>query len=320
MAATLGLSAFRRDEVGSGYRVLLDLLNHPADEKIKLSAANSLWLRKGYNFIDSYAKDSSRDYGAEVQTIDFGKQSSALKKMNGWVQEHTNGKIPKIIDELGPDARLIILNAVAFQGAWEAPFSRTDDAKFHVSPEQSVTVPMMVRGGIFEYADEPDYEAIRIPIGNKGQYAFVVLLPKPNASLQALREQVAAEPELLTRRLEERSGRITLPKFRIDYSAELSEALKSLGMGEAFDSSRASFAGILPEPPNLFISGVKHKTYLSVDEDGIEAAAATMVGMDAGAAPPADPFDMTVDRPFIAAIEDGETNTLLFVGTIFNPK
>lgn len=320
MAGTLGLSALQREDVGSSYRMLLHLLNDPADANIKLSVANSLWLRKGYKFTDDYIDESVQNFGAEVQSVDFDKKKAALQTMNGWVKEHTNGKIPMIVDDIDSNARLFILNAVAFQGPWMEPFRKTDDAKFRVSPEKSVTVPMIAAGGRFEYADEPDYEALRIPIGRNGDDTFVILQPKPDASLQALRKQVAAEPELLARRYDTRSGLVELPKFRIDYAAELSDALKSLGMGEAFDSSRASFARIMPEPPNLFIGEVKHKTYLSVDENGIEAAAATEIGMEAGAAQPSDPFRMTVNRPFIAAIIDNETNALLFVGTIFDPE
>lgn len=320
MAGAMGLSLLKRKEVGPGYRVLLDLLNHPADEGIKLAVADSAWLREGFAYRDSFAGRIRDNYGAEVRTLDFSRKKEALSEMNGWVKEHTNGRIPKIVEDIDRNAALFLLNAVTFQGAWDEPFRKIDDAEFRLSPEDSRTVPMMTRGGHFEYADEAEYEAVRIPIGQEGGYSFLVLLPKPNVELSSLPGKLAANPKLLAEPFESRIGQVTLPMFRIDYSADLSDALKSLGMAEAFDSKLASFSGIAPEPPNLYIGQVLHKSYLQVDENGLEAAAATSVGMLAGAAePPADPFRMVVDRPFIAAIADAETHALLFVGTVADP-
>jgi len=321
MAGTLGLGGMTADESGDGYRKLLDLLNRPVDPGIGMATANSLWLRKGAPFRDDYLEEAEADYGAELRTLDFAKKADALKAMNGWVKERTNGKIKHMIDAIDGAAMMYILNAVSYRAAWTMPFNanNTEEAKFHVSETEAVPAKMMAQGGTYEYAETDDYQAIRLPLGKNASASFVVLLPKPGAKLGDLTDRLADDPALLTADWPRRLGQIELPRFRVEDSSELNDPLKALGMGEAFDPKRASFAGIAPEPPNLYIGRVLHKTFLDVNEDGVEAAAATAIEMEAGAAPAEDPFRMTVDRPFLAAIADAETGAVLFVGAITNP-
>lgn len=321
MAGTLGLDGLSAKEAGDGYRKLLDLLNRPVDPGIGMATANSLWLKEGVPFRDAYLQDAEADYGAELRTLDFAKKADALKAMNGWVKERTNGRIQKILEDIDPAAVLYILNAVSYRAAWTKPFNanNTEEAKFHVSETEAIPAMMMAQGGTYEYAETDDYQAIRLPLGKNASAAFVVLLPKPGVTLGSLTDKLADDPALLTADWPRRLGQIELPRFRVEDSSELNDSLKALGMGEAFDPKRASFAGIAPEPPNLYIGRVLHKTFLDVNEDGVEAAAATSVEMLAGAAPAEDPFRMTVDRPFVAAIVDAETGAVLFVGAVANP-
>lgn len=320
MREALGLGGKTNDEIGEGYRVLLDLLRHPGEEGIRTNVANSLWLNEGKPFLDEFVGRSRDDFGAEVERVDFAAPQT-LRTMNEWVENATEGKIKRMLESVEADAAMYVLNAVYFNGAWTTPFNpnRTKDGLFRVSPGDTVSVPMMSGGGRYLYAKKDGYEAIRLPYGKRESAYMAVLMPDEDVPLSELAVRLAENPGLLTESYEARPGSIEVPRLRLEYSEDLVGTLRRAGIAEAFEPDRSDFSAMAPEPPNLFISKVTHRAALAMDEEGTEAAAATVVEMLAGAAPPEEPFEMKVDRPFIAAIVDGGTGCVLFAGAVFDP-
>lgn len=321
MAKTLGLEGMTKTEAGYGYRIALDLLTHPSDTEIGMQVANSLWMRKGVPFHDAYVQQSKADYAAEVSELIFSSPSAA-RTMNRWVKNKTNGKITEMVDNIKPQSVLYILNAVYFEGMWTNPIipESTKSSEFHTSATERVTVRMMTSGGQYEYVQADGYQAVRLPFGKKESVSMVILLPDEEMELEGLQEKLAEDTTRLTEPYKKRPGRVELPRVSIEYEAGLNDPLKMMGMKEAFVPNSADFSSMAPAPPNLFINSVTHKTFLEITEQGTVAAAATKVEMLAGSAPPEDPFHMTMDRPFVLAIVDHDTDSILFVGTIMNPN
>ncbi|WP_373233361.1 serpin family protein [Cohnella sp.] len=321
MAKSLGLDGMTKKESGHGYRVALDLLTHPADEEIGLTVANSLWMRKGKTFHETFVQQSRDDYAAEVSELIFSSPNAA-RTMNRWVKNRTNGKIPDIVDNVKPQSVMYVLNAVYFEGKWTEPFlpDSTTSGEFQTLASETVPVKMMARGGQYEYVQADGYQAIRMPFGKKASVSMVILLPDEVEGIVSLQEMLAEDTTRLTKPFEKRPGRVELPRVHIEYEASLKESLRTIGMKEAFIPIRADFSSIAPTPPNLFINNVTHKTFLEITEQGTVAAAATTVEMLAGSAPAEAPFHMIMNRPFVLAIVDHDTDSILFVGTIMNPN
>ncbi|WP_239614298.1 serpin family protein [Cohnella mopanensis] len=320
MGKAMGINEFKLDDLNNGYRDLIHRLRRSDDGGNELSVANSLWMREGKTFHDSFVQRAKDNYNAEATELDF-KSPNAVQKMNEWVEQHTNGKITDIVKDIDAEAMLFVVNAVYFQGAWSEPFQPgiTKKADFYSAKDQSFSVDMMARGGHFEYFANSDYEAIKLPFGKDESAFMTVFLPSERTGLSQLQEKLARDPKLVSMPFEVRQGSIELPKVKFEYQIELNDALKSLGMEEAFDQTHGNFSLMAPEPPNLYIGSVKHKTFLDMNEQGTVAAAATVVEMLAGAAQPEDPFRMTVNRPFLLTITDKETGCILFIGTVTDP-
>jgi serine protease inhibitor len=315
-AASLSNKAFNRDN-----RLLLDTIEK-ADPAVQIVVANALWTQSGFAVSPGFLKVNRDSYDATLDSLDFaGNQRHALGMINAWVNEKTHAKIPKILDAVDPATVLVLTDAVYFKGRWAVPFDKkqTEPRAFHLHGGATVNAPMMVQNGDYPYFENDAYQAIRLPYGND-RFAMYVFLPrKPGGLPSLLRKFDAARWTETIDKLADRKGEIVLPKFESTYGEQLNDALKSMGMGVAF-SDRANFSRIHPPPPPLAISDVEHKTYVKVDEEGTEAAAATSVGIVALAMreePP--PFEMVVDHPFFCAIAERQSGALLFAGVVTDP-
>jgi serine protease inhibitor len=289
------------------------------DPQVQITLANSLWVKKDFSFKGDFWKASRESYRARLSTVDFA-QPSAAKSMNDWVSRNTQGKIPQIVDRTNPDDVMFLLNALYFKGGWSRPFdkSETTDRDFHLSTRKTKPVPMMAQRGHYAYLETPQFQAVALPYGT-GRFSLYVFLPKSDSSLTALsKELTATNWKTWMGQFSDRPGAIQLPRFKLEYGADLKPALSALGMGSAFDPIQAKFANLSDQP--TFISQVKHKTFVEVNEVGTEAAAATSIVMTATSARiPEAPFQMVADRPFFCAIRDSQTDTLLFLGAIVDP-
>ncbi|MEK8127771.1 serpin family protein [Paenibacillus filicis] len=302
-----------------GHRILRELLEQ-SDSKARVFTANSLWIRKGATIKPTYIEQLHTQYAAEAKELDFSRGRKAVQTINDWVSRKTDGKIGGILEEpVSPQTLLYIVNTFYFNGKWQHPFpeSQTKPAEFAVKPDKRVQVPMMKQRSSLEYTQTPDFQWVRLPYGD-GKLSMAIVLPAEHTSVNAVAEKLSADTELWNRELKPQQVLLELPRFKLEGKYSLNDALQKLGLQEVFDAKQAQFGGI-SDQMRLSINQVLHKTYLQVDEKGTVAAAVTSAEM-AGSAPPAsDTVSMTVNRPFIVAIQSTETGSLLFLGTIRDP-
>ena len=313
---TLELSGISLEEINQG-NVNLKKSLETADKKVTLNIANSLWLNDTTSFLPDFIQRVAESYGAELTQLDFSDSDSA-STINNWVKEKTNNKIESIIDRIEPNQMLFLINAVYFKGLWKTPFTKdaTKEAAFTLLDGSTKQHPLMTNAGDYAYYETDTFQAISLPYG-EGRWSFYVFLPKPTVTLATFYETMTAENwEQWMNQFRVVPGSITLPRFQLEYEIGLNETLQTLGMEMAFDPQQADFSGISPQPAN--ISQVKHKTFIEVNEEGTEAAAATSIGIVATSVPP-PPFKMVVDRPFFCTIRDNQTGTILFMGSIVDP-
>jgi len=316
MAKALSLQSPSADTLNSDNAALQASLVNP-DPAVTLNIANSLWVRNGAVKPEFTAIDQNF-YGSEI-----GDVSGAPANVNAWVNQKTAGKIPAILPDGDYSQTLAILvNAIYFNATWARPFdpNLTADAPFALSDGSKMTVKMMHADGTYAYFKGPHFQALRLPYG-AGRLNMLLILPDADSNLDSL--LTGLTPDVWANWLslfQNKLGQIGIPKLTSSYGATMNDTLKSLGMDLAFDPNRADFSSLAQVPgANVYIQGVYHKTFLRIDEKGTEAAAATGVTVGVTSAPQLD-FQMTLDRPFLCAIQDQKTGVILFLGTIVHPS
>jgi serpin B len=287
---------------------------------VQLAVANGLWIEKSAALNQNFTQVLQSSYAAEAQNVDFTNPAAA-QTINEWVARHTNGRIPKIVDQTDPSTLLLLTNAITFKGKWSLPFDQARTKPHDFKTARGVPkVPMMENSAEYRYANDNSIESIRLPYAD-GTFAMYVVLPHDENALQSFVQGLTAEKfSTQIGQLRERKGTIELPRFSLTYGTALNTTLSKLGMGAAFQSG-ADFSGIPQRPAQLRISDVQHASFLKVDEEGTEAAAATSIGIRATLARPAiPPFHMVVDHPFFLAIRDERSGQILFMGVVAEPK
>lgn len=317
MISALGLSGLSVDEINQVYSELIAALIK-ADPKVVMNIANSIWIRKGFPVLEPFITTNQKYYDARVESLDFNQ--SALNTINGWVNEKTNAKIPKILDEISSDEIMFLINAIYFNGKWQIQFekSKTEDGAFTLASSTSVDVPLMKAKEKFGYSEQAGYEALKMPYG-RGKFGMVILLPDAGKSPDQLMEQMnsSAWETLKTTLSTSSTVDVWLPRFKFAWESDLNDILSSLGMSVAFSANEADFSKINSDR-QLFITKVKHKTFIEVNEEGTEAAAATSVGIGVTSAGPEMP-EFHVTRPFLFFITEEDTGAILFAGKVENP-
>jgi len=322
---TLGLEGINIQEVNTSYRSMLSALNNP-DSPVQLMIANSLWANKDFRFYADFLERTKTYYHAEVENLDFA-DSASPSKINRWVNEKTRGKIHGIVDRIDEDAILYLLNAIYFKGNWSNKFDEklTEEKDFNLTDGRKKKVRMMTQGGRYQYLRGNNFQAVSLPYGS-GRISMYIFLPDSGIGLKGFYQYSLSSSNWETWMSEIRSmqGSIHLPRFRMENDFILNEPLKSIGMDEAFSKGKANFHAMceLRSDQNAYISEVKHKTFVEVNEEGSEAAAVTSVQIQvetAGIGAVEPRFDMIVDRPFFCAIRDNKTGMLLFLGSIEEP-
>lgn len=311
-----------RKEIMQGNAALLQALYRDMDD-IDIELANSLWLTDKYAFEKQFVKDVEQYFTASVETADLTTDQT-MQKVNDWVAKQTNNKVDKIVEEnLGDQTIALLLNALYFNGAWEKPFSEeaTADEDFTLENGDVKEVAMMYKDDSFFYTESETYQAIRIPY-EKGELSMYVYLPREDVPLDDwLADMQDREVEQIKAEMEMGDGELYLPTFRFATDLSLNEYLQANGMERAFDEEDAQFDDMIQSLEKVWLSDVKQKTYIEVNEKGTEAAAVSSSEMEAEYALPPDgePFVMKVDRPYFFTITDEETNVDLFMGTIADP-
>ncbi len=315
---TLEFNNLDPEKINATYKSLIAYLTE-IDPKVAVQIANSIWYRLGFDVKDDFLQTNQFYFNAEIAALDFG-DPQAVVTINDWVDKNTNGKITKIVDSINDEIVMFLINAVYFKGDWMYEFDPDDtyDGTFYLQNGSAEQCGMMPQENTFDYFRNDFFQAIDLPYGN-GAYAMTVFLPAMGTDINQLIEQMDGTAwERWTNGFSQKEGRIVLPKFTKEYEISLNEILKSLGMEIAFNAGEADFSNI-NETAELFISEVKHKTFVEVDEKGTEAAAVTSVEMGVTSVNP-DYFVMEVNRPFFFVIRESHSGTILFIGKILNPN
>jgi serpin B len=315
MASTLHLQDPRDVRVGQLLRQLADT------DDVTLSTANALWAQQGIPFEDQYLSFVRDSFGATVDEADLGSQDTA-DEIDAWVRDQTEDRIEGIAEDLGlpdPQAALVLVNAVYFLGTWTTQFDPADTRPqaFTLGDGSTADVPLMtLREQVLPVVQRDGYRMVRLPYGADGRYAMEILLPDTPTGLPQLLSTIdaaewsAAVAALTPLELQT----VVVPKFELEWSSDLGDALTALGMGPAF--AGADFRPMSPQPQDL--GTVVHKTYIRVDEAGTEAAAVT--GGTTRTSGGVDDTSFRVDRPFAFTISDSQTGTIVFLGAVTDPR
>ena len=323
MASTLELQGMSLDDINRANLALKTMLENP-DSAVALSIANSLWARAGLPFNTDFMQRNRDFFAARVTNLNFDDPGAALT-INRWVSDNTKEKINQIVNApIDPATILFLINAIYFKGAWTYEFDKkkTVDGRF-TNLTGGKMHPMMHQSGEYPYLKGDDFQAVNLPYG-KGRVSMYIFLPDEDLSLAEFQRRLnAGSWNDWMSRFRQREGDIALPRFKLEYEANLNDVLKALGMEIAFDGGRANFGKMFPitATQNVYISKVKHKTFVDVNEEGTEAAAVTSVEVGITIIrEPQQRFRFIADRPFFFAIRDNETGTILFMGSIVDPK
>ncbi|MEW6568532.1 MAG: serpin family protein [Chloroflexota bacterium] len=289
----------------------------------ELSIANSLWGQQGFAFLPEFLDLLGENYGAGMRLVDYAADPEAARQaINQWVSDETREKIRDLIPSGAIDAltRLVLADAIFFKAAWLHPFDpqTTTPEPFHLLDGSTLDVPMMLQDEGYNYALREGYRALVLPYEN-GDVSMLIILPD-EGQFQAIEEALGPGMiEDIMDSLVYGPVILSLPRFTDESAFSLKDALYGLGMTDAFEPERADFSG-MDGNRDLYIGRVLHKAFISVDERGTEAAAATAVIMELTSALPGEPITFAVDRPFIYLIRDDLTGSILFMGRVLTPE
>lgn len=295
--------------------------NLPQGDKYKLSLANSIWFTEDERFTvnQDFLQANADYYGADIYKAPFNEQTK--KDINNWVKQNTDEMIPEILDRVPVDAIMYLVNALAFEAEWSAIYEKNQVREGVFTKEDNTK-----QNVDFMYGSEGTYLEDENAAGfmkyyKGGKYAFVAMLPDEGVSVSDYIASLTGESvNALLTNPQHTTVYTAIPKFETEYSVEMSEILKNMGMPKAFDPNNAEFEGLgTSNAGNIFISRVLHKTFISVGEKGTKAGAATVVEMaDGAAAEPQEPKEVYLDRPFVYMLIDCENNIPFFIGTMMD--
>jgi serpin B len=286
----------------------------------KLNIANALWLQQDADFEADFIDVLGLNYGAGVNLLDYKTDPEAARKtINDWVEDKTEDKIQDLLPAgvIKNDTAAVLTNAIYFNAAWRDQFpSQSQDAPFALADGTEISVPTMAQMAGYNHVERPDFHALELPY-DQDEVSMVILMPTMGSVQDLEMNLTAAELEATFAALEPKIVQLALPKFKFETPLPLAQHLKTLGMDVAF-SSAADFSGI-SSTLQLAITDVLHKAMIDVNEKGTEAAAATAVIIGPTSAPSSD-LDLNIDRPFLFLIRDMETNAILFIGRVADPR
>jgi len=310
-----------QDRLHPAFNALDLALAGEGNENFRLDIANALWGQVGQYFRSDFLDLLATNYGAGMWLVNFIEDAEMARiKINDWVSRHTENRIENLLPPgaVDPLTRLVLTNAIYFHASWLVPFSEsaTEENTFTLLDNSRVTVPMMSQEASFRYAEGEGYKAVELPYSDQDTSMLVILPELENFS--------EFEMTLNAERISEIVGNLVsmevnlkMPKFEFEKSLALGQMLRGMGMSAAFDPYRADFSGI-DDNRDLYITDVLHKAFISVDENGTEAAAATAVIVGTTAIPP-PPVEISINHPFIFMIRNNSTGAILFFGRVLDP-
>jgi serine protease inhibitor len=316
MRRTLRLEDKTLQEINETYLKLMTEMV-PVDDRVILEIANSVWVEKKFPVKQSFISALQEYYKAEAREIDINNPN-AVDIVNDWIGEKTHDKITEMLEDLNSDLTMLLVNAIYFNGKWRYQFDEDDTSEdpFYVTPASPKDVPMMHQKENFNIIETDDAKIVELPYG-QGNYTMVVVLP--NESVTTADLAATLTPELWQGWMETlpdctHEVDLSLPRFKYKYKRELKDDLINMGMGIAFTWD-ADFSNISDMPS--WISRVLHESFIETNEEGTEAAAATVVEMVNTSVPVT--ITVNVNRPFLYFIREISTGTILFMGRVSDP-
>ncbi|MBI4243925.1 MAG: serpin family protein [Planctomycetes bacterium] len=323
MAKVLNVDDLDVNELNELNKSMLETLN--SHKHVKLSIANSVWLNtngpiKDLKIRSEFYDIAAKYYSAEAKAINF-QSKDAAKTINGWIEEKTNKKIKDVInDPIDPSVVAYLINAIYFKGTWATTFDKelTAEKDFFIAQDKKVNHPFMYQKGTYKYLENNEFQAVSIPYGRDKSASMYIFLPNEKDGLKKFSEQLTTENwNGFIASFKNMDGSIRIPVFRLEYKKLLNDTLEALGMKSAFRDSQADFSRLFDPSAGIYISRVIHQSFVDVNEEGTEAAAATVVEFAAKGI--SREFDFTADHPFFYAIVDNKTGAILFMGTLVEP-
>lgn len=312
----LNYEGLSRQEINEITKELINVLLTNTKGNL-LEIANSMWYDKGFPVEPEFINLNSHYYDAEVRELDFA-QAEAIATINNWVSAKTHGKIDEIIDSLDPEVMMILINAIYFNCLWDVEFDPDDTQQANFYREDGSVfgkVELMYQKSTFMAANTTRFGAVELPYKN-GKFSMYLILPDEESSVNELVAELDADTwkSWLSDFSEHEDFKVYMPKFLFEYERSLADDLKGMGLDIAF-SDQADFSGI--SSIDLLISDVIHKTYIKVNEEGTEAAAVTAVVMEATSIGPSNMIRL--DRPFLFAITENSSKSIVFIGKVAEP-
>jgi len=308
----LGIEDLNIDDLNKSYKDLTSALLG-VDSRVNIEIANSIWENKYYPAKQTFKDILASYYYATSDAVDFGDPAT-VDLVNNWISNHTNGLIKNMVDKLGSDDIMLLINAIYFKGKWQVQFDtkNTTSRSFTLPSASSVDVPTMYNEDTFKAYKGEKEGIIELPYG-QGNYVMDIILPSGNEAYSL----TSSGFNSLLSQMQERKVKLYLPKFKFGYKIGLNDILKEMGMGIAFSDS-ADFSN-LADQLQMQISRVLHQAFIQTDEEGTEAAAATIVEIIVTSVGPNDPLIFNIDHQFLYVIREVTTNSILFMGEVTDP-
>ncbi|MCX7880805.1 MAG: serpin family protein [Ignavibacteria bacterium] len=318
ISSTLALYQMDLHKVNSSFNSLFNLLSE-TDNNVTFHLASSVWCRDDIPFEKEFLNTLQKFFRAKVENLNFFDPKS-VDIINSWVENETKGKIKKMLGTIPNNAIMYLLNAIYFKGNWKYPFdkSKTKDGDFYITPDKTVRTKMMLQIKKFNCYFGKDYSALQLPYGN-GFFSMMIILPNYDKDIDELIRSLNGEKwsNLLTLLKEQEDVTVYLPRFKTEFEISLNNVLSNMGMALAFRPGEADFTGLCSLCSDLgcYISNVKHKTFIEVDEEGTTAAGSTSVEISYTSFKPS----FYCNRPFLYLIYERNTGGILFMGKLINP-
>lgn len=302
------LGGLDRDTLNAYMRAYCDFLSTGDELKI----ANSVWTDSSVEAKQAFLQKAVDSYSAQIFSAPLSSKKT-VSSINSWVKKNTDDMIPKIIESADRDAVMMLINAIAFDAKWETPYKRSDIEKLEFtsySGSKKKTEFMCSTENV--YLKDGGAVGFMKPYKN-GRFAFAALLPNEDVNIDDYIASLSGEKlmKIFSSAKKNEEVDVKMPKFKAEYSTQLIDTLKKMGVKDAFDSKTADFSSLI-ENRDAYIATVVHKTFIEVDEKGTRAAASTLVGADTMSL--MEPYSVCLNRPFVYMIVDTETNLPLFIG------
>ncbi len=322
MKTTLGFDGTDIEKINKSYAGLIDEL-YNVSKGVQFNLANSIWYRRGYTLQQEFQQLNEDYFQAKIEDLDFSKPNESKEIVNGWVEDQTENRIKDLVKLNDFSAAVMFLiNAIYFKATWKYQFdeTQTELKSFRTDDRNYVECEMMRMKGKFKFTQNEEYEALELPYANEN-YSMLMIKPKSAGINEFMSNFGRQKMNDIVDKLEKDSVNISLPKIELDYEIELKKILYEMGIKEAFDPYAADFSKMFENVGSgIWIGKVRQKSFLKINEEGTEAAAATVVIMDRlGGGSETHEIYLDFDSPYIFLIQEKRSNTILFCGKIMNP-